>query len=69
MYLSQVELDPRNRETLRALNVPRRLHGAVEAAFTGPRTRRLWRLDRRASRLWLLILECNYGCSQDDGFP
>ena len=56
MYLSQVELDPRNRETLRALNVPRRLHGAVEAAFTGPRTRRLWRLDRRASRLWLLIL-------------
>lgn len=56
MYLSQVELDPRNRETLRAFNVPRRLHGAVEAAFTGPRTRRLWRLDRRASRLWLLIL-------------
>lgn len=56
MYLSQVELDPRNRETLCALNVPRRLHGAVEAAFTGPRTRRLWRLDRRASRLWLLIL-------------
>ena len=56
MYLSQVELDPRNRETLRALNVPRRLHGAVEAAFTGPRARRLWRLDRRASRLWLLIL-------------
>ena len=56
MYLSQVELDPRNRETLRALNVPRRLHGAVEAAFTGPRIRRLWRLDRRAGRLWLLIL-------------
>ena len=56
MYLSQVELDPRNRETPRAFNVPRRLHGAVEAAFTGPRTRRLWRLDRRASRLWLLIL-------------
>lgn len=56
MYLSQVELDPCNRETLRAFNVPRRLHGAVEAAFTGPRTRRLWRLDRRASRLWLLIL-------------
>ncbi len=56
MYLSQVELDPRNRETLRAFNVPRRLHGAVEAAFMGPRTRRLWRLDRRASRLWLLIL-------------
>lgn len=56
MYLSQVELDLRNRETLRALNVPRRLHGAVEAAFTGPRTRRLWRLDRRAGRLWLLIL-------------
>ncbi len=56
MYLSQVELDTRNRETLRALGVPRRLHGAVEAAFTGPRTRRLWRLDRRAGRLWLLIL-------------
>lgn len=56
MYLSQVELDPRNRETLRALAVPRRLHGAVEAAFTGPRTRRLWRLDRRGDRLWLLVL-------------
>ena len=56
MYLSQVELDPRNRETLRALAVPRRLHGAVEAAFAGPRTRRLWRLDRRGNRLWLLVL-------------
>ena len=56
MYLSRVELDPRNRETLRALAVPRRLHGAVEAAFAGPRTRRLWRLDRRGDRLWLLVL-------------
>ena len=56
MYLSRVELDLRNHETLRALNVPRRLHGAVEAAFEGPRTRRLWRLDRREGRLWLLIL-------------
>lgn len=56
MYLSRVELDPRNRETLRALVVPRRLHGAVEAAFAGPRTRRLWRLDRRGDRLWLLVL-------------
>ena len=56
MYLSRVELDPRNRETLRALVVPRRLHGAVEAAFAGPRPRRLWRLDRRGDRLWLLVL-------------
>ena len=56
MYLSRVELDLRNHETLRALNVPRRLHGAIEAAFEGPRTRRLWRLDRREGRLWLLIL-------------
>lgn len=56
MYLSRVELDPRNRETLRALGAPRRLHGAIEAAFAGPRTRRLWRLDRLNGRLWLLIL-------------
>ncbi len=56
MYLSRVELDLRNHETLRALNVPRRLHGAIEAAFEGPRTRHLWRLDRREGRLWLLIL-------------
>ena len=56
MYLSRVELDLRNHETLRALSVPRRLHGAVESAFKGPRTRRLWRLDRREGRLWLLIL-------------
>lgn len=56
MYLSRVELDPRNRETLRALGAPRRLHGAIESAFTGPRTRRLWRLDRLNGRLWLLIL-------------
>lgn len=56
MYLSRVELDLRNRETLRALASPTRFHGAVESAFSGPRERRLWRLDRLNGGLWLLLV-------------
>lgn len=56
MYLSRVELDETRRQTMRALAVPQRLHGAVESAFSGERRRRLWRLDRLHGKLYLLLL-------------
>ena len=56
MYLSRVELDDRNRRTMEALAAPQKLHGAVESAFSGPRSRRLWRLDRLNGKLYLLLL-------------
>ena len=56
MFLSRVELDLRNRETMRALAAPQHFHGAVEAAFAGERARRLWRLDRLDGRLFMLIV-------------
>lgn len=56
MYLSRVELDESRRQTMRALAVPQKLHGAVEAAFPGERRRRLWRLDRLRGKLYLLLL-------------
>lgn len=56
MYLSRVELDETRRQTMRALAVPQKLHGAVESAFPGERRRRLWRLDRLHGKLYLLLL-------------
>ena len=56
MYLSRVELDLNNRNTMMALTSPQKLHGAVESAFDGERRRRLWRLDRVGEKLFLLVL-------------
>ena len=56
MYLTRMELDISRRDTMRALSAPNLLHGAVEAAFPGPRTRELWRLDRLQGKYYLLIL-------------
>ncbi len=56
MYLSRVELDESRRSTMRALYAPQRFHGAVESAFPGERSRRLWRLDRVNGKLYLLLL-------------
>mgnify|MGYP003759320449 FL=1 len=49
-------LDPAKRDTLRALNSPNLIHGAVELAFQGVRDRTLWRIDHLAGRYWLLIV-------------
>lgn len=56
MYLSRIELDETRRATLRAIEAPQKLHGAVERSFSGERRRRLWRLDRLNGRLYLLLL-------------
>lgn len=56
MYLSRVELDTARRSTMLALSNPQKLHGAIETSFAGERRRRLWRLDKLAGRLYLLLL-------------
>ena len=56
MLLSRIELDPQRRETMKALASPNLLHGAVEQSFSGPRERRLWRVDTLAGNMYLLLL-------------
>ena len=56
MLLSRIKLDPRRRETMKALASPNLLHGAVEQSFSGPRERRLWRVDTLAGNMYLLLL-------------
>ncbi len=56
MFLTQMELDGNSRRTLEALSAPNKFHGAVEAAFSVPRQRKLWRIDSRGGRKYLLIL-------------
>lgn len=56
MYLSRIRLDAANRNTLRALAAPQKLHGALESAFSGPRKRNLWRIDSLNGDLYILLL-------------
>lgn len=56
MYLSRIRLDAANRNTLRALTAPQKLHGALESSFPGARERRLWRLDSLNGNLYILLL-------------
>lgn len=56
MYLTQMQLDLKKRRTMEALAIPGKFHGAVEAAFSGPRQRNLWRIDSRNGQKYLLIL-------------
>lgn len=56
MYLSRVYLDLSNRNTLKAVNSRSVLHGAVEAALTDDRSRKLWRIDSLGGELYLMIL-------------
>ena len=56
MYLSRVKLDPQRRSTMKALAAPNLFHGAVEQSFSGPRERRLWRVDPLVGGTYLLIL-------------
>ena len=56
MYLTQMLLDQKNRQTLAALASPSKFHGAIEVAFPGPRQRNLWRIDSRAGQKYLLLL-------------
>ncbi len=56
MYLTRMELDTRKRNTMKALFSPNLLHGAIEAAFSGERLRKLWRIDHLGSHCYILIL-------------
>ena len=56
MYLSRMELNTGERNTMKALVSPNLFHGAIEAAFPGPRERKLWRIDRLGGKYYLLLL-------------
>lgn len=60
MHLSQIQLNPRRRETGALLSSPHRLHAAVLAAFPDPSPRVtgrvLWRLDSEEHRTLLRIV-------------
>lgn len=56
MYLTRLELDTGKRTTMKALVSPNLFHGAIEAAFPGERTRKLWRIDKIGNHCYLLLL-------------
>lgn len=56
MFMYRVELDPARRETLSALVNPNKIHGAIEKARPGERTRILWRIDTVNSNKYLLMV-------------
>lgn len=56
MFLTKMELDITKRHTMKALESPNLIHGAVESAFQGERERNLWRIDRLGGRYYLLLL-------------
>jgi CRISPR system Cascade subunit CasE len=51
-----MELDTEKRNTMKALVSPNLFHGAVEAAFPGEKTRKLWRIDYLNGHCYLLLL-------------
>ncbi|MBQ9348368.1 MAG: type I-E CRISPR-associated protein Cas6/Cse3/CasE [Oscillibacter sp.] len=56
MYLTRMKLNLSKRDTVRAMQSPNLIHGAVEQAFPGGRDRRLWRLDSLGGATYLLLL-------------
>ncbi|MBR4986492.1 MAG: type I-E CRISPR-associated protein Cas6/Cse3/CasE [Proteobacteria bacterium] len=56
MYLSRIELDVKKRDTMRALNWPVVMHGAIESSFQDKGERKLWRVDYLKDRCYLLVL-------------
>ena len=56
MYLTRMELNTRNMDTIRLLSSQEKIHGMVESGFSRERKRNLWRLESLGDRLYLLIL-------------
>lgn len=56
MYMSRIALNPSKRKTMMALANPNLFHGTVEHAFSGPRTRKLWRIDTLHGQRYLLLV-------------
>ena len=51
MYLTRMELNTKNRDTMHLLSSPEKIHGLVESAFQGERKRNLWRIERLRGKL------------------
>jgi CRISPR system Cascade subunit CasE len=59
MYLSRIELDITQHNTMRALASPHVMHAAIENCFrdrSGAADRKLWRVDRLGGNMYLLLL-------------
>ena len=61
MYLSRVEINPRLRASMFALNSPQRLHAIITASFPASvandaANRLLWRVDKLGHSLYLLVV-------------
>lgn len=56
MYLSRIELNLSLTKTMKALESPSIIHGAVESSFYGERKRRLWRIDEIGGKKYVLVL-------------
>ena len=73
MYLTRMELNTKNRDTMHLLSSPEKIHGLVESAFQGERKRNLWRIERLRGKLYLLILSPDQPDLKDGveryGFP
>lgn len=54
MYLTRMELNTKNRDTMHLLSSPEKIHGLVESAFQGEKKRNLWRIERLRGKMYLL---------------
>ena len=59
MYLSRIKLNTSLKKTMRALVNPNLIHGALDSAEAGERTRKLWRIDTLKGECYLLVLSEN----------
>lgn len=55
MYLTRMELNTANRQTIMALSSPAKFHGAIETSFPS-KGGRLWRIDTLGDRTFLLLV-------------
>lgn len=73
MYMSRLQLDPANRNTMNALAAPKFFHGAIESGFSNERQRTLWRIDHLQNKVFLLIVSVEKpdlsAAARQFGFP
>jgi CRISPR system Cascade subunit CasE len=58
MYLSRVEINPRRRDTIRALSSPQIMHAAIQASFpsgNSSKFRNIWRIDKLPDALYIIL--------------
>lgn len=54
--MTRIRLNPLSRKTISAMTNPNLLHGALEQARPGERTRLLWRIDELNEKTYLLVV-------------